>query len=139
MENINNEMLDEPTRKAALCALLEQHSQLIASIGQHKNQADKLNKESAIQKLLNKVFFLFKKISYIYFFRIIEILFSSQYLLLKVSIFYNKFYLFTDLYRIDFISQPPFKTNFSARNFFFVPVHIFILLCCVVINSKILL
>jgi len=54
LENINNEMLDEPTRKAALCALLEQHSQLIASIGQHKNQADKLNKESAIQKLLNK-------------------------------------------------------------------------------------
>ena len=49
-------MLDEPTRKAALCALLEQHSQLIASIGQHKNQADKLNRESATQKLLNKVF-----------------------------------------------------------------------------------
>jgi len=54
LENINNEMLDEPTRKAALCALLEQHSQLIASIGQHKNQADKLNRESATQKLLNK-------------------------------------------------------------------------------------
>jgi len=54
LANINMEMLDEPTRKAALCALLEQHSQLIASIGQHKNQADKLNKESAIQKLLNK-------------------------------------------------------------------------------------
>ena len=68
LANINMEMLDEPTRKAALCALLEQHSQLIASIGQHKNQADKLNKESAIQKLLNKVFLL-----------LVNIIFKSKY------------------------------------------------------------
>jgi len=54
VSNIEAEMLDEPTRKAALCALLEQETQLIASIGKHKNEADKVNRAESIQKLLDK-------------------------------------------------------------------------------------
>ncbi|MEE6507724.1 hypothetical protein FKM82_029756 [Ascaphus truei] len=41
-------------RKAALCALLEQETQLIASIGRHKIDADEENQQTAIQFLLNK-------------------------------------------------------------------------------------
>ena len=42
-------------RKAALCHLLEQETQLIASIGRHKLEADTENKQRAIQKFLDKV------------------------------------------------------------------------------------
>ncbi|OCT89049.1 IQ and ubiquitin-like domain-containing protein [Xenopus laevis] len=41
-------------RKAALCALLEQETQLIASIGRHKINANEENQQEAIQVLLNK-------------------------------------------------------------------------------------
>lgn len=41
-------------RKAALCHLLEQETQLIASIGRHKLEADTENKQRAIQKFLDK-------------------------------------------------------------------------------------
>ena len=47
--------LEGAQRKAALCALLEQETQLIASIGQHKIQANKMNKEKAVQKFLDQV------------------------------------------------------------------------------------
>jgi len=46
--------LEGAQRKAALCALLEQETQLIASIGQHKIQANKMNKEKAVQKFLDQ-------------------------------------------------------------------------------------
>ncbi|XP_069812186.1 IQ motif and ubiquitin-like domain-containing protein isoform X2 [Dendropsophus ebraccatus] len=41
-------------RKAALCALLEQETQLISSIGRHKIDAGEENQQRAIQDLLNK-------------------------------------------------------------------------------------
>lgn len=41
-------------RKAALCALLEQETQLISSIGRHKIDAGKESQQKAIQSLLNK-------------------------------------------------------------------------------------
>ncbi|KAM4748883.1 IQ motif and ubiquitin-like domain-containing protein [Rhinophrynus dorsalis] len=41
-------------RKAALCALLEQETQLIASIGRHKINANEENQQKAIQFLLDK-------------------------------------------------------------------------------------
>ena len=47
--------LDGPERKAALCALLEQETQLIASIGRHKLDASKENKEKSIERFLSKV------------------------------------------------------------------------------------
>jgi len=50
-----NEELSGPERKAALCALLEQETQLIASIGRHKIEATKENKEKSIQRFLDKV------------------------------------------------------------------------------------
>nr|CAB3256789.1 CMUB116 radial spoke protein [Phallusia mammillata] len=46
--------LDGPERKAALCSLLEQETQLIASIGRHKIEAGKENKEKNIQRFLDK-------------------------------------------------------------------------------------
>lgn len=42
-------------RKAALCSLLEQEAQLIASIGRHKVVADEQNKDSESIRFLNKV------------------------------------------------------------------------------------
>ena len=42
-------------RKAALCQLLDQETQLIASIGRHKIDADTDNKNNSIQNFLNKV------------------------------------------------------------------------------------
>ncbi|CAJ0933356.1 unnamed protein product [Ranitomeya imitator] len=42
-------------RKAALCALLEQETQLISSIGRHRIDAGEENQQRAIQNLLNKV------------------------------------------------------------------------------------
>lgn len=47
--------LDGPERKAALCALLDQEAQLIASIGRHKYVASKENKEKNAEKFLGKV------------------------------------------------------------------------------------
>uniref|UniRef100_A0A6I8RBR8 IQ motif and ubiquitin domain-containing n=1 Tax=Xenopus tropicalis TaxID=8364 RepID=A0A6I8RBR8_XENTR len=41
-------------RKAALCELLEQETQLIASIGRHKLNANEENQQQSIQVLLNK-------------------------------------------------------------------------------------
>ena len=42
-------------RKAALCQLLDQETQLIASIGRHKIDADDENKKKSIQNFLDKV------------------------------------------------------------------------------------
>ena len=50
-----NETTSGPERKAALCALLEQEAQLIASIGRHKIAAGQENKEEAIRKFLDAV------------------------------------------------------------------------------------
>lgn len=50
-----NEMYAGAERKAALCALLEQETQLISSIGRHKIDAGEENQQKAIQDLLNKV------------------------------------------------------------------------------------
>ena len=47
--------LDGPERKAALCALLDQEAQLIASIGRHKLEASKDSKEKNIERFLGKV------------------------------------------------------------------------------------
>ncbi|XP_061430055.1 IQ and ubiquitin-like domain-containing protein isoform X1 [Lethenteron reissneri] len=41
-------------RKAALCTLLEQETQLLASIGRHKLIADGVNREKAVRQLLQK-------------------------------------------------------------------------------------
>ncbi|XP_072050656.1 IQ motif and ubiquitin-like domain-containing protein [Amphiura filiformis] len=49
-----NASLSGPKRKAALCHLLDQETQLIASIGRHKLEADTENKQRAIQKFLDK-------------------------------------------------------------------------------------
>merc|ERR1739838_1156845 len=54
LANINAEIMDEATRKAALCALLDQESQLIASIGKHKIEAGKNIRTEGVQKLLEK-------------------------------------------------------------------------------------
>lgn len=54
MERINN-TLTGAERKAALCALLEQETQLIASIGRHKLNADEENLQKAILFFLDKV------------------------------------------------------------------------------------
>lgn len=42
-------------RKAALCGLLEEEAQLIASIGRHKLNADEENQHKAILNFLDKV------------------------------------------------------------------------------------
>ncbi|PIK40278.1 putative IQ and ubiquitin-like domain-containing protein isoform X1 [Apostichopus japonicus] len=42
------------TRKAALCHLLDQETQLIAAIGRHKLQADTENKQRSVQNFLDK-------------------------------------------------------------------------------------
>jgi hypothetical protein len=47
--------LDGAERKAALCALLEQESQLIASIGRHRIAAGERNYDKAVQAFLEKV------------------------------------------------------------------------------------
>lgn len=48
-------MMDEPTRKAALCALLDQQTQYITSIERHKIEANKNNRIEKTHKLLEKV------------------------------------------------------------------------------------
>ncbi|XP_038060891.1 IQ and ubiquitin-like domain-containing protein [Patiria miniata] len=49
-----NATLTGAQRKAALCHLLDQETQLIASIGRHKLEADTTNKQQAIQNFLDK-------------------------------------------------------------------------------------
>ena len=50
-----NETMTGAERKAALCSLLEQEAQLIASIGQHKNAAARENKERNTKRFLDAV------------------------------------------------------------------------------------
>jgi hypothetical protein len=50
-----NATLSGAERKAALCQLLEQEAELIASIGRHKIVADKERKELQIKKFLDTV------------------------------------------------------------------------------------
>ena len=50
-----NETMTGAERKAALCSLLEQEAQLIASIGQHKNAAVRENKQKNTKRFLNAV------------------------------------------------------------------------------------
>ena len=54
LERINSE-LTGAERKAALCMLLDQETQLISAIGRHKLEADTENGEKRIQGFLNKV------------------------------------------------------------------------------------
>ncbi|XP_064632189.1 IQ motif and ubiquitin-like domain-containing protein isoform X2 [Lineus longissimus] len=49
-----NSTLSGAERKAALCQLLEQETQLISSIGRHKLEADNENKQKRIQSFLDK-------------------------------------------------------------------------------------
>jgi len=50
-----NETLSGAERKAALCMLLDQETQLLASIGKRKVEADAENREKFIQDFLEKV------------------------------------------------------------------------------------
>jgi len=50
-----DETLSGAERKAALCMLLDQETQLLASIGRHKLEADADNREKFIQDFLEKV------------------------------------------------------------------------------------
>ena len=50
-----NETMTGAERKAALCSLLEQEAQLIASIGQHKNAAARENKQKNTRRFLDAV------------------------------------------------------------------------------------
>ncbi|KAM9313229.1 IQ motif and ubiquitin-like domain-containing protein [Gastrophryne carolinensis] len=53
LERINQQYTGAE-RKAALCSLLEQETQLISSIGRHKTDAGEENQQKAIQSLLSK-------------------------------------------------------------------------------------
>ncbi|XP_034306877.2 IQ motif and ubiquitin-like domain-containing protein isoform X1 [Magallana gigas] len=53
LERINGTS-DGAERKAALCMLLDQETQLISAIGRHKLEADTENKDKRIQAFLNK-------------------------------------------------------------------------------------
>ncbi|XP_076078527.1 IQ motif and ubiquitin-like domain-containing protein isoform X3 [Mytilus galloprovincialis] len=53
MERIN-QTADGAERKAALCMLLDQETQLISAIGRHKIEADTENKDKRIQQFLSK-------------------------------------------------------------------------------------
>lgn len=69
LERINGTS-DGAERKAALCMLLDQETQLISAIGRHKLEADTENKDKRIQAFLNKVRFFRqnippKKVSFI--------------------------------------------------------------------------
>jgi len=50
-----DETVSGAERKAALCMLLDQETQLLASIGRHKLEADSDNREKFIQDFLEKV------------------------------------------------------------------------------------
>ena len=54
LERINS-TTSGPERKAALCMLLEQEANLIASVGRHKIIADEENQEKQIRNFLNAV------------------------------------------------------------------------------------
>ena len=54
LERINN-TLSGAERKAALCMLLDQETQLISAIGRHKIESDTENKDKRIQDFLDKV------------------------------------------------------------------------------------
>lgn len=54
MDRINAK-LEGAERKAALCMLLEQETQLISAIGRHKLEADEENKEKRVQTFLKNV------------------------------------------------------------------------------------
>ena len=54
LERINN-TLTGAERKAALCMLLDQETQLISAIGRHKIESDTENKDKRIQDFLDKV------------------------------------------------------------------------------------
>lgn len=56
-----NSTLSGAERKAALYMLLEQETQLIASIGRHKIEADSENKSKFISEFLEKVVIRVKK------------------------------------------------------------------------------
>lgn len=51
-----DEELTGAERKAALCDLLEQETQLISSIDRRRIDAGKTGKEEGIMKMLNKVY-----------------------------------------------------------------------------------
>lgn len=53
LERINGSA-DGAERKAALCMLLDQETQLISAIGRHKLEADAENKDKRVQNFLNK-------------------------------------------------------------------------------------
>ena len=57
LERINN-TLTGAERKAALCMLLDQETQLISAIGRHKLESDTENKDKRIQDFLDKVCFM---------------------------------------------------------------------------------
>lgn len=50
-------------RKAALCALLEQETKFIASLGCHRKAAGERNQEIAVQAFLNKVLAFYNVLS----------------------------------------------------------------------------
>jgi hypothetical protein len=50
-----NSTLSGAERKAALCQLLDQETQLLASIGRHKIEADGENRQRFIKDFLEKV------------------------------------------------------------------------------------
>lgn len=50
-----NETTSGAARKAALCGLLEQEAQLIASVGRHKIVADGENKQKRVHSFLDAV------------------------------------------------------------------------------------
>ena len=52
LDRINSE-LTGAERKAALCQLLDQETQLISSVGRHKNEANDENKQKTVQKFLD--------------------------------------------------------------------------------------
>lgn len=54
LARINN-TLSGAERKAALCQLLDQETQLLASIGRHKIEADSENRQRFIKDFLEKV------------------------------------------------------------------------------------
>ena len=59
MDHID-ETLEGAERKAALCQLLDQQTELIASIGRHKLNSQDANRLANIQKFLDKVYPLYK-------------------------------------------------------------------------------
>lgn len=63
MERIN-QTADGAERKAALCMLLDQETQLILAIGRHKIEADTENKDKRIQQFLSKVSYHISQVTY---------------------------------------------------------------------------